>query len=171
MKGLVQRSDPPGTKAGQQVVRYAPDAAALSDNGIGVVVPRHEGYAQSAESYPEIVVNERMPVAVHPQSWRQLDPIADSDFEGMGRAPGQERAHTQVAFSLAFNDWLSVDAWNMEVGYIAKWPTTNRVPQPRGFQTALVDAANIDRPDNEPWGSSFVVTGTSGNDLRDLYIG
>jgi hypothetical protein len=152
-------------------VRYAPDAVALASNGVGAVVPRHEGYAQSAELFPEINVNERMPVAVHPQTARQLDPIQDSDFAGVGRAPGQDQSFNQVAFSLAFNDWLTVDAWQPEVGYIAKWIGTNRVAVPRGFQTALVDSANIDRPDGAPYGSGFVVTGASAYDLRDLYIG
>lgn len=171
MKGLVNRADPASTREGHQVVRAAPDVGVLAENGVGVVVPRHEGYAQSAELFPEVTVNERLPVAIHPQSWRQLDPIADSDFAGMGRAPGQERSYTQVGFSLAFNDWLTVDAWNPDVGYIAKWPTTNRVGIPRGFQTALVDQSNVDRPDSSPYGSTFVVTGASQFDLRDLYIG
>lgn len=152
-------------------MRYAPDAAALASNGIGAIVPRHEGYAQSAELFPEVTVNERMPVRVHPQNARVLDPIADSDFAGVGRAPGQDASYSQVAFSLAVNDWQTVDAWNPEVGYIAKWIETNRVAIPRGFQTALVDSANIDRPDTEPYGSTFVVTGASPYDLRDLYIG
>lgn len=171
MKGLVSREDPASTKEGHQAVRYAPDAAALAGNGIGAVVPRHEGYAQTAQNFPEIIVNDRLPVAIHPASARQLDPIADSDFAGMGRAPGQDASYNQVAFALAFNDWLTVDAWNMDVGYIAKWPTSNRVGVPRGFQTALADATNIDRPDSNPAGSAFVVTGTSTYDLRDLYIG
>jgi hypothetical protein len=102
---------------------------------------------------------------------RVLDPIMDGQFAGMGRAPGQDRAYTQVAFTLAPSDWLTVDGWAPEDGYVAKWEWTNIVRTPRGFQTALVDSANIDRPDQQPYGSSFIVTGASTWDLRDLYIG
>jgi hypothetical protein len=171
MKGLVQRADPADTKAGHQVVQHAPDIGALAENGVGTIVPRHEGYAQTAELFPEVTVNERMPVAIHPQSPHGTRPNRGQRLCGVGRAPGQDASYNQVAFSLAFNDWLTVDAWNPEVGYIAKWPTTNRVGVPRGFQTALVDASNVDRPDTSPYGSTFIVSGTSTYDLRDLFIG
>lgn len=171
MKGLVPLADPASTKQGMQVVRTASPSELLASNGIGVVVPRHDPYSQRELYFPDVTISERVQAEVHPQSARQLDPIVNSEFADVGKPALHLGSPRQLWLSTDASHKLAIDGWPPEDGYFAKYIRSNVIKVTRGFQTALMDSVNIDRPGQAPYGSlAGAVGGSSRVSLDDLYI-
>jgi len=77
------------------------------------------------------------------------DPVRDSDFYADGKPWRNAWSHTQRAFTLNIAAIVSQQADDFAFG---KMPFTNVVAQNRGLQTALMERANIQRPESRAYG-------------------
>lgn len=169
MKGLVTRHDPPGTKEGMQVTRSAAPSQLMADQGIGVVVPRHDPEVALALPSAQFVTG-RPALSIPKFGARQLDPVSDEDFDGIGKPPLYASSHRQVWTSFNIPSILSYDGYPPDDGYFAKWLRSNIIRTPRGFQTAMVNPITIAVPDSQPAGSQQTLPGVSAVSLADLYV-
>lgn len=170
LAGLVRQDDPPGTKAGKQVVRHAAPSVDLANQGIGAVVPRHDPYAQREIAFPDVATGRpELEAALNPLA-RTLDKVVSSDFANVGKPDIYAKSRSQVWLSTNIPSILSFDGWPPEDGYYAKWIRTNRISVPRGFQTAMVDPVLINAPDSSAYGTQQTVPGASIISLQDLYV-
>ncbi len=86
------------------------------------------------------------------------DPVRYGEFYGQGRAPGQDLPHGKQQRYVALNiaEIQSVQQDDFEFG---KHVLRNDVRDNRGLQAALVERANIHRPESRAYGSIYTMFG------------
>lgn len=111
-----------------------------------------------ARSYGENIQIDNAPVLEEPQG--SPDPIRQSMFSGVGRAPTEQWASVPVAIHLNIKPIQSVMADNFLTGKIQVGQSallTNGL----GGQTAWTDRQNIDPGRSEPYGNRVAVGGAN----------
>ena len=167
MKGLVPTQERTQAREGVQEVRAV---GGLADEGIGVIVPREDGYAGVSIDYPDQQENQYRAIKVPRHSAaKALDKPEQSQYEQIGKPPIFGRPHYRRAFTINRKtltiDQSSIDGRNT-VGKVA-FDRTMAIA--RGFQMALADGANIEVPSSAPSGSTREIPGVSPIPLTALY--
>lgn len=167
MKGLVSPDPPADTRIdGQTVEAVGP----LTEEGIGVVIPREESYAGVSIDYPSDQENIYQYIKVPRHSAAMaLDKIERSSYEQVGKPPIFGRPHYRRAFTINAKT-LSISQDSLSgLGTVGKVAYDTGMKIARGLQMALADGANIEVPSAAPLGSQRQVDGYSPVALDNLY--
>lgn len=168
MKGLVPIEDNPGTR--DDYLQEVRAIGGLASEGVGVIVPRQEGYAGRSIDYPSDKENiyHAIPVPRHSAS-KALDKPEQSALEQVGKPSIFGRPHYRRAFTINTKT-LAIDQAPLDGrGTVGKKMYDKTLAVARGLQMALADGANIEVPASAPAGNQRAVPGLSRVSIADLY--